>query len=134
MISYRGPQGDTCENPTDEFLRNIAEKPADYWAQGGGDSCLEIAGSNDRMIFFVDEPYGVFIMMHPDYEVISQDSDKPVETVEHRVGGEPMKVPSSSYVSRERALELMREFVKNSGRPSSVEWIDMYEIEFDHGF
>ena len=134
MVLYRGPLGDTCENPSDEFLQEIVNRPAEYWAQGGGDSCLEVAGSNDRMIFFVDEPYGVFVMMHPDYEVVAQASEKPIETVEHRVGGEPMKVPSIGYVSRERALLLMREFVKNAARPSSVKWIDMFEIEFDHGF
>jgi len=133
MVSYRGPLGDTCENPDKEFLQSIVEKPAGYWTQGGGDSCLEVAGSNERMLFFYDEPFGFFIMMHPDYEVVVKPCDA-VKTVEHRVGGEPMKVPSCSYVSRDEALNLMLEFVSLRKRPESVEWQDMYDIDFDHGF
>lgn len=133
MVFYRGPLGDTCENPDRDFLQSIATKPAGYWAQGGGDSCLEVTGSNERLLFFYDEPFGFFMMMHPDYEVIVKPCDS-IKTVEHRVGGEPMKVPSCSYVSRDEALDLMMEFVASRKRPESVEWQDMYDIDFDHGF
>ncbi len=133
MVFYRGPLGDTRDDPDEDFLRSIVEKPAEYWAQGGGDSCLEVAGSNERMLFFCDEPFGVFIMMHPDYEVVVKPCGA-ITTVEHRVGGEPMKVPSCSYMSREEALDLMLEFVSLGRRPTSVEWREMYQIDFDHGF
>lgn len=132
-IFYRGPLGDTQENPDPNFLRLVADKPESYWAMGGGDSCLEVHGSSERMLFFFDEPYGFFIMMHPDYEIVVRHPG-PIETVEHRVGGEPMKVPSCSYFTRDEAYELMLEFISNEGRPTSVEWTDMYELEFDHGF
>lgn len=132
-ILYRGPLGDSVMNPDTDFLRQISDKPAGYWKTGGGDSCLEVCGTNERMLFFFDEPYGFFIMMHPDYEVVVRRSG-PVETIEHRVGGERMKVPSCSYFSRDDAYALMLEFLQNEGRPTSVEWRDMYQIEFDHGF
>lgn len=132
-VFYRGPLGDSKENPAPDFLRTIADKPADYWAKGGGDSCLELSGSSERMIFFFDEPYGFFMMMHPDYEVVVRNTG-PIETIQHRVGGEPMRVPSCSYFSRDEAYALMLEFLENEGRPTSVEWQDMYEIEFNHEF
>ncbi len=133
MMFYRGPLGDTREDPDLAFLRTIADKPADYWAQGGGDSCLEVLGSGERLLFFAHEPHGFFLMMHPDYEVIIQNSQG-IETVEHRVGGEPMRVPSCSFVTRDEAYALMVEFVTTGARPGSVQWQDMYELEFDHGF
>jgi len=133
MILYRGPIGDTRNNPDREFLRAISEKPAEYWAQGGGDSCIEVEGSNERLLFFYDEPYGFFVMMHPDYYVVVSRTT-PIDTVEHRVGGEPMKLPTCSYMGRDEALRLMIEFSESGKRPVSVEWQDMYDIDFDHGF
>lgn len=132
-ILYRGPLGDSVMNPDPNFLRQIADKPADYWKTGSGDSCLEVCGMNERLLFFFDDPLGFFMMMHPDYEVVVRRPG-PIETIVHRVGGEPMRVPSCSYFSRDEAYVLMLEFVKNKGRPSSVEWQDMYHIKFDHGF
>lgn len=128
---YRGPLGDSVVNPAPAFLRQIADKPADYWKTGGGDSCLEVSGKNERLLFFFGEPFGFFMMMHPDYDVVVRKSG-PVQTIVHRVGGEPMKVPSCSYFSRDDAYALMLEFLQILGRPTSVEWRDMYQIEFDH--
>lgn len=132
-VFYRGPLGDVEESPDAEFLRDVASKPEDYWASGGGDSCLEVHGGTERMLFFFDEPYGFFVMMHPNYEVVVRSTEQ-IKTIEHRVGGEPMKVPSCCYFTRDEAYELMLEFVRNEGKPTSYEWQDMYELEFDHGF
>lgn len=133
LTIYRGPMGEWVEDPDAAFLRRIADQPSAYWARGGGDSALETEGSDERMVFFFDEPFGFFMMMHPDYEVVVRQPG-PIIAVEHDVGGEPMRVPSCSYFSRDEAYELMLEFVAIGGRPMSVKWQDMYDLDFDDGF
>ncbi|SMO57566.1 hypothetical protein SAMN06264849_103292 [Melghirimyces algeriensis] len=54
--------------------------------------------------------------------------------MEHLVGGEPMKVPSCSYVNRDLAYHIINEFITKKAIPTFIEWIDLYEIDFDHGF
>lgn len=134
MITYHGPIGEAVENPTYEFLENLILLESDnYWKHGGGDSCIEVEGCDERLIFFYDEPYGFFIMRHPDYLVLCDDSII-IETVEHLVGGEPMQVPSCSYVSRAKAFELIMSFVKEKKIPDFVEWVDLYDIDFQYEF
>lgn len=72
-------------------------------------------------------------MRHPDYLVL-MDKDAPIHTIEHLVGGEPMAVPSCSYVSREMAYQIVHEFISSKEIPESVEWVDLYEIDFDYDF
>ncbi|MEC1242024.1 hypothetical protein P9B40_22025, partial [Bacillus paralicheniformis] len=57
-----------------------------------------------------------------------------IETVEHLVGGEPMKVPSCSYVDRDLAYRIINEFITTKSMPTFIEWVDLYEIDFDQGF
>ncbi len=134
MIVYNGPIGDVIENPTDEFLKEICfEKTEEYWKCGGGDSCIEVEGCNERIIFFFDEPYGFFIMRHPDYLVMCNEQIE-IKTVVHRVGGEPMQVPTCSYVSREKAYEILSSFIKTKKIPEYVSWMDLYEIDFEYEF
>lgn len=45
-----------------------------------------------------------------------------------------MKVPSCSYVSREIAYRIIKEFIKNREVPDFVKWVDLYDIDFEHGF
>lgn len=134
MVIYNGPIEEPIENPSDEFIKNIIfNKEESYWKQGSGDSCFEVEGCDEWLIFFYDEPYGFFIMRHPDYLVTINDNVK-VETIEHLVGGEPMKVPTCSYVSRELAYRIIKEFIKNREVPDFVKWVDLYDIDFEHGF
>lgn len=54
MIIYNGPVGEPIENPSQEFIRDlIFTKNESYWKQGSGDSCLEVEGSQERLIFFM---------------------------------------------------------------------------------
>lgn len=134
MIIYNGPVGEAVENPTDDFWEELLlRKSEDYWKQGGGDSCIEVEGCNERLIFFYDAPYGFFIMRHPDY-LVMYDESVVIETVEHLVGGEPMQVPSCSYVSRGKAFEVIMSFIKHKGIPEFVEWVDLYDIDFEYEF
>lgn len=134
MIIYNGPIGEAIENPTDEFLKEIIfNKGEDYWKKGSGDSCIEIEGCKERIIFFYDEPYGFFIMRHPDYLVL-YDRNIEKKTIEHRVGGEPMQVPTCSYVEPEKAYEIISLFIKEKCVPDSFEWIDLYDIDFEYEF
>ncbi len=134
MIIYNGPVEEPIENPNDDFIRSIIfEKGEDYWKQGSGDSCFEVVGCDEWLIFFYNEPYGFFIMRHPDY-LVPMNKNVEIETVEHLVGGEPMKVPSCSYVDRDLAYRIINEFITTKSMPTFIEWVDLYEIDFDHGF
>ncbi|BBP90970.1 hypothetical protein BsIDN1_45880 [Bacillus safensis] len=54
MIVYNGPVEEPIENPGEEFIKNIFfEKDADYWKQGSGDSCFEVEGEDEWLIFFL---------------------------------------------------------------------------------
>lgn len=134
LIIYNGPIGDPIENPSNEFLKKIIlESSPEYWLQGSGDSCLEVEGLDERLIFFYDEPYGFFIMRHPDY-LAPYDESKELKVVEHLVGSEPMKVPSCCYVSRIDAYNILLQFVVEKEIPGDVRWVDIYDLEFDHGY
>ena len=134
MIVYSGPIGDAIENPTDQFLKELFfEKREEYWKSGSGDSCIEVKGCNEWIIFFYDEPYGFFMMRHPDY-LVMYDEQIEMKTIVHKVGGEPMQVPTCSYVSRKRAYEIISSFIKTKKIPEYVSWIDLYEIDFEYEF
>ena len=134
MVIYNGPMGESIENPNEEFIKDIFfQKSEEYWKQGSGDSCLEIEGCHERLIFFYDEPYGFFLMRHPDY-LVPMDKSIQINTIEHFVGGEPMQVPSCSYINREVAYKIVKEFMETKKIPSFIEWIDLYDIEFDYEF
>jgi hypothetical protein len=134
LITYDNPTGDSIKNPSLEYLKEIIlTKDADFWKKGSGDSGIEIEGVDERLIFFYDEPYGFFIMRHPDY-LAPYDENIKIEVVEHKVGGEPMRIPSCCYVSREKAFEIIREFIETEQIPTNINWTDIYDIDFDHGF
>lgn len=134
MIVYNGPVGEPVENPTDEFIKDIFfTKTEEYWENGSGDSCIEVEGYNERIIFFYDEPYGFFIMRHPDYLVLFDESVD-IKTVVHKVGGEPMQIPTCSYISREKAYKIVSSFIKLNRIPDFVSWIDLYDIDFEYEF
>lgn len=134
MIRYNGPIEAEKQDPSLGYIRDIIfNKDKNYWRQGGGDSCIEVDEIEERLIFFYDEPHGFFIMRHPDY-LVPIDRKLPIKTVEHMVGGEPMRIPTCSYVSREKAFEIILNFIENSNIEEIVKWIDLYEIEFDHVF
>ena len=45
-----------------------------------------------------------------------------------------MKVPTCSYVNRETAYRIIKEFIDNKVAPDFVKWVDLYDIDFEHGF
>lgn len=134
MVVYNGPIGEPIENPNEEFIKDIFfNKDDKYWKQGSGDSCFEVEGCEEWLIFFYDEPYGFFIIRHPDY-LVPIDNNREITTIEHIVGGEPMSVPTCSYVSREIAYKIVDEFINTKKVPEFIEWIDLYDIDFDYDF
>ncbi len=134
MLIYNGPIGDAVENPDEKFIEDIVfNKGEEYWKQGSGDSCFEIEGCDEWLIFFYDEPFGFFIMRHPDYLVPMDESIK-IETVQHLVGGEPMNIPTCSYVSRETAYKIIKTYIDTEEIDDSINWVDLYDIDFDFDF
>ncbi|NLL05625.1 MAG: hypothetical protein GX270_07535 [Clostridiaceae bacterium] len=82
LITYNGPTGDSVENPSIDFIKDIIfNKNADYWKKGSGDSGIEIEGLDEQLVFFYDEPYGFFIMRHPDY-LAPYDKEAKIEVIE----------------------------------------------------
>ncbi|NBJ71244.1 MULTISPECIES: hypothetical protein [Clostridia] len=133
-ITVYGPTGGPLENPAETFVKNlIFNKDEGYWKQGSGDSCFEVDGCEERLIFFYDEPYRFFIMRHPDY-LVPINKNVEIKTVEHLVGGEPMRIPTCSYVDRETAYRIIKDFITFKSVPNFIEWVDLYDINFDHGF
>lgn len=45
-----------------------------------------------------------------------------------------MKIPTCSYVDRELAYQIISEFIVIKSIPKFVEWVDLYDIDFEHGF
>ena len=132
-INYYGPTEDVT-NPTKEFIKTIIfETEASYWKKGSGDSCIEVEGCEECLIFFYDEPYGFFIMRHPDYLVMCDETVE-IETVTHNVGGEPMQVPTCSYVQRDVAYQIIVSFLECGKMLESVKWVDLYDIDFEYEF
>ena len=130
MITFYGPDGETIENPSDEFIKEFINKDAEYWLDGSGDSSFEADNCDEALMVFYEEPYGFFIMRHPDY-LVPYDEDKDNESIEHDVGGEPMVVPVCSFVSREDAYKIIFFFVFFQKFPKKYNWTDLYEIDFD---
>lgn len=134
MAFYYGSDGERIENPNEDDLKDIFfHTEASYWEQGSGDSSIEVDGCDECLLFFYDEPYGFFMMRHPDY-LVPIDRDVAIKTVEHDVGGDPMKVPTCSYVDRETAYKIAKEFIETEKIPEFLEWIDLYDIDFDHDY
>ncbi|MDE1465390.1 hypothetical protein [Spartinivicinus poritis] len=111
----------------------VLGESADYWKKGSGDSGIEIEGVDDRLIFFADEPHGFFVMFHPDYEVPYSEAQS-FSVVEHTVGGEPMRVPTCCYLSRDMAWDIIEHFLDNHQKHPRLNWVDLYDIDFDHSF
>ena len=127
MTTYYGPDGEIVQNPSDEFLISILKKDETYWKEGSGDSCLYFEDIDQRIIFFKDEPYGYFIMHHPDY-LVPFNPNKNNDTVYHNVGGEPMVVSTACYLSQNEVEKIVLKFAK-SGKILGIEaWEDLYEI------
>lgn len=48
--------------------------------------------------------------------------------------GEPMNVPTCSYINRETAYKIVEQFIRTKKIPTFVKWIDLYDIEFYYDF
>lgn len=66
--------------------------------------------------------------------LVMYDKSIDIKTVEHKVGGEPMQVPTCSYVKREKAYEIISSFIKHKKIPDFVTWVDLYDIDFEYEF
>lgn len=57
-----------------------------------------------------------------------------IEVDEHLLGGEPMKMPTCAYLDREIAYRIIKEFITTKSIPKFIEWVNLYDIDFEHGF
>lgn len=75
-------------------------------------------------------------MQHPDYLIpITEDKMKQdPKTLSHYIGGNEMSIPDNALFSEDEALEILSEFAEKKQLLDKYKWIDLYNIEFDHGF
>ena len=128
MMKYFGPDGQTELEPSEDFIKDILQNPAEYWLSGSGDSSLQ--DGLQGLVFFKDEPYGVFIMQTPDF-LSPYKSDIPAEKVYHSIGGAPMPVPTCCYLSEKEAAKTLIDYIKNRTVSGIENWKYIYDIISD---
>ncbi|WP_299248056.1 hypothetical protein [uncultured Aquimarina sp.] len=123
------------ESNLENLKKMMKHTPFNEWEKGSGDSAISFSDTNEQLIFFKLEK-GVFIMQHPDYLVPMTENrmQQKAETLTHYVGGNEMSIPNNSLFSEEDAFEVLSIFAENKELSNKYKWIDLYEIEFDHGF
>ncbi|WP_108867169.1 hypothetical protein [Aquimarina aquimarini] len=128
--------GEKGEESNLEALKKMIKNTSfNEWKKGSGDCAINFLDTNEQLIFFKLEQ-GVFIMQDPDY-LIPMTADKikqKAKTLTHYVGGNEMNIPDSSLCNEEDAFKILKRFAQNKELSNKYKWIDLYEIEFDHGF
>ncbi len=133
LTDYLGKKDE--ESNLETLRKMIKHIPFNEWKKGSGDCAINFPDTNEQLIFFKLKQ-GVFIMQHPDY-LIPMTSDKinqKAKTLTHYIGGNEMSIPDNSLYNEEEAFEVLSAFAQHKELSSKYKWIDLYEIEFDHGF
>lgn len=136
-IVYSPPTGDDVDNPSLSDLKSIVlNKEAAYWEDGSGDSGIEVEGADERLMFFNYQDRGIFIMLVPDYYVpvpggLGQNN---IETLVHDIGGNEFRFPSCCLLSKDDAWNIIEHFVDSGETLKEFDWVELYDIDFDHGF
>ncbi len=127
MLIYGGPDGRIEKNPTEDFLKEILSKDETYW-HGGGDSGLYFEGDEvNSLIFFKDEPYGIFLLSLGDY-FVHFNPQLENKKVFHTIGGEPLPVSTACYVTQEEAEGIILGYARSGKIPGIEGWRDLYDI------
>lgn len=69
-----------------------------------------------------------------DIQIIQYQLNVEIKTVEHLVRGEPIRIPTCSYVDSETTYRIIKDFITFKSVSNFIEWVDLYDINFDHGF
>jgi hypothetical protein len=133
-MKYTIINNQSLEVECDKFseLENFLSQSYEYWNSGSGDSAIQI-NNDERLIFFKIKD-GVFIMQSPDYLVpIAKNINKnqKSDTLIHYVGGEKFKFPKSIVYDFNVALKILKSYIEHQKSNSNIQWIDMYDINFD---
>jgi len=146
MISfcYVDPDGESHPDPSPEELRRIILlESEEYWGNSGSAylgwvdlRTNSISDCRDRpcLHFFLAGSEG----FHFAYDqtgagrLVTYDWSPLKARVRHYLGGEAAYYPTACLVSRERAWEVVRDFMNDAQRPSrAVSWISRSELDFD---
>lgn len=133
-VVYRAPDGSTIENPTSEALADIVlRRPAGYWKYGSGDSGLTREDVDETLVFFVVEPFGVYVAFVPEgqVEVVPTTMSETKAVAAHRVCGEPMIRPQACFLPRELAFEVICEFATTGRRLRTLDWLPLHQLEYE---
>ena len=133
-LTYHGPDGTEVVNPGEEFLRDVVlHAPASMWEVGSGDSGLDRSDTDEALMFFAVEPFGMYVAFIPpgDVDVVTTRSPDTSAVVEHYIGGEPFVAPAACYLPRPLAWNVVREFVRHGRRLDTLRWVSIGELEYD---
>ena len=124
QYTYSNTLGEEITFQDIQKLKNILERPYDYWLEGTGETAIHI-NDNERMIFFKIKE-GVFIMQHPDY-LAPKTNHREVIMYTHYVGGQEMYVPSTCISNETQAFDILCHYIQNGKLPDEFLWIDFFE-------
>jgi hypothetical protein len=146
VLTFYAPDGAHIPNPSCEMLHEfIFEKGHDYYAQGWGGGALEIMRHrvdaieklNDQptLEFFFVEPHGFFFRYYSVQGpvLVTYDGSGCERLCEHYYGGDPMRIPTACFVSRECAWEIIQEFCRSGSYSPLAHWVPDGVLQFNWG-
>jgi hypothetical protein len=152
---YEAPDGSCIFNPTFQQLCDvIMQSSSEYWQSGGNAEAFirfaqgsaasrqtRLAHENHGLrIEFTDNAPELWIKRPEDGAflftwvgdngrwIVPYDGTSCDVFVADERGGDPFKIPRACLVNVQQALEIVREFLRSSGRADSINWLSWYEL------
>jgi hypothetical protein len=140
-LRFKQPTGNKIINPTEAQLwKSIFNTDTNYWSKES-DAMIDFYNTDPNiyqgdisLIFFYDDPYGFFLYYDVEFVPIKKNVTLKDEiVVEHFIGGEPMRIPSICYRTREEAWEIVLDFINEQKMNEKYNWVPLADIEYDIG-
>lgn len=137
ILKYIPPSGEELTNPSLDFLRKVIfDYDPIYWLKNSGDSALIIEDNgplkSKMLIFFYDEPYGFFAYYEGVYVSVKKNTPlKDENVIKHKVGGEPMGVPSICYRTKVEMWEILIDFIDRQKMCEKYTWVELSQIDYN---
>lgn len=137
-ILYRSPDGHITSNPQMDMVLDVIKNPkVCYWEAGSGGASIEYEtpGCTSVLILFYSQPYGFFlehranVRKHDRYFSIGTEKMDELTTI--YVSGEPHKLPTGVFVSKDSAQVAVQEFMGNGERSNCLQWKNRKEISWE---
>jgi hypothetical protein len=135
---FRHPNGEFIKNPSEAMLRKIIFNTDEkYWNFGAGEISLETQLESNQVMLTISfkAPYGFLVQYGAfdstdDYVAIS--SKDYTQTIEIFIGGNPWTVPTSFFISQDKAWKAVLDFLTSGKMTSSLNWVMLAEQEWNN--